>query len=63
MNYFVAAFGLQRRPNRAVRELQPTCRGCARYSAVWAEGIPRVSVALRWRLEEPTVDQSSLLPH
>jgi hypothetical protein len=54
---FVAANGLQRLPNRGVRELPPTY---AHGSAAGAKGIPSMSCASLWP-EEPIVDQSSLL--
>src|SRR6202140_142558 len=57
----VAAIGLQRLPNRGVRELPPTCRGWAHCYGAEAEGILPIGVALRSSHEEPIVDQSLLL--
>ena len=62
-DYFVAAIGLQRLSNRAVREFPPTRPGYGRYSGVGAEGILPICVALRSPPEESAVDQSLLLAH
>ena len=62
-DYFVAAIGLQRLSNRAVREPPPTGREyVARCSVGEVEDIHPIFVALRLPPEAPTVDQSLLLP-
>ena len=63
-DYFVAAVGLPRLPNRAVREAPLTGREyAARWYAGGAEGILPICVALRSPPEESAVDQSLLLAH
>jgi hypothetical protein len=58
-DYFVAAAGLQRLPNRAGREPLPTGQEyAARCSGAEAEGIFPIFVALRRPPEQLTLDQS-----
>ena len=62
-SYFGAAIGLQRPPNRAVREPPPAGQEYAAHcSGDAAEGSLPIFAALRRLPEEPTLDQSLLSP-